>query len=168
MADTEPQGEQEENVVDAQEEAGEYNDESYCLLLNPDDAEGEAVKSVMFKRDTDKLTEGAAAVLGLKDASRVRCFHLPMFDKHGYAVHMYFDLEGTKHSLPHNTNATQLFFIANLPAEPPELQPDSIQGPVLLTAEKIPEEVFLDLGLEQWEKMKDICHSIQPVAYFSA
>lgn len=67
---------------------------------------------------------------------RIRCIHLPSFEHHGYSLHMYLDLEGVKHGLPHNTNATQLFLIAQLPQEPPDFWPDSINGPAMITAEE--------------------------------
>jgi hypothetical protein len=34
-----------------------------------------------------------------------------------YVLHAYIDLQGLEHGLPHNTNATQLWLVANLPEE---------------------------------------------------
>lgn len=33
----------------------------------------------------------------------------------GWSVHLYVDLQGIEHKLDHNTNASQLWLIANLP-----------------------------------------------------
>jgi hypothetical protein len=35
----------------------------------------------------------------------------------GWSVHMYVDLQGLEHKLDHNTNASQLWLISNLPDE---------------------------------------------------
>lgn len=137
---------------------------SMCLLLEEDDKGGN-IQQVQFDRSADDVLEAAAQLMGHKECKRVRCFHLPMFDKFGFAVHMYLDLQGVEHHHPHNTNATQLFLIANLPAEPPEVQPDSIQGPALLCAED-KNGAYIDLDLAQWQKMKEMCWKIQPSAAF--
>lgn len=41
--------------------------------------------------------------------------HLALPPLSRYALHLFLDLQGVEHGLPHNTNATQLWLIANLP-----------------------------------------------------
>lgn len=55
------------------------------------------------------MLEDAAGALGLpkERASTLRAYHLPLFDRLGYALHLYFDLQGLSHGLAHNSNATQ-------------------------------------------------------------
>ncbi|KAF5825774.1 hypothetical protein DUNSADRAFT_7037, partial [Dunaliella salina] len=84
----------------------------------------------------------------------------------GYALHLFIDLQGVEHQLPHNTNATQLWLIANLPEEPPYVSPASISGPALLTGENFHTGNYVDMTKEDWEKIKRICKAVQPNAIF--
>ncbi|KXZ41679.1 hypothetical protein GPECTOR_323g35 [Gonium pectorale] len=144
----------------------EYKNESVCLVLSADEA-GSTVKPVVFTRSVPDVLARAAELLGLPKEERVRCFHLPMFEKAmGWSVHMYLDLDAVEHKLDHNTNATQLWLIANLPHEPPEVQPDSIHGPVLLTAENFKDEEYVQLDEKEWQKLVDKCREVQPNAQF--
>lgn len=145
---------------------------SKCLLLSADDGEesGSAmIKQVVFERDErgeGSLDDAAADLLGIH-GERVRCFSLPGFEKKlGLSLHMYIDLQGQEHGMAHNTNATQLFLIAHLPEEPPQVSPASIHGPVLLSAEAFRTEEYVDLGPEDWAKIKAICKAVQPNAQF--
>jgi hypothetical protein len=80
------------------------------------------------------------------------------FDKKmNMALHLYIDLQAEQHKLPHNTNASQLWLAAHLPQEPPEVSPSSISGPVLVTADDIKTEEFVELSLDDWEKLKKLC-----------
>ena len=54
------------------------------------------------------------------------------------------------HKLAHNSNASQLWLVAHLPEEPPEVSPASIHGPVLLTAESAKTEEYVDLKMADW------------------
>lgn len=147
--------------------------DSYCLLLLPDTADAdskELVSRVLFKRDErgdGSIDDAAADLLGVR-GDRVRCCSLPGgFEKKlGLSLHMYIDLQGMQHGLPHNTNATQLWLIAHLPEEPPEVQPSSIHGPVLLSAEDFKTEEYANIDKELWGKIKAICRAIQPNAQF--
>lgn len=144
----------------------EYKNESQCLVLEPDGS-GSAVRPVTFSRGVPDVHAQAATLLGLPEGERVRCFHLPMFEKAiGWSVHMYIDLDAIAHKLDHNTNATQLWLIANLPNEPPEVQPDSIHGPVLLTAEDCSNEEYVPLDAAAWAKLVAHCREEQPNAQF--
>ncbi|KAG2491364.1 hypothetical protein HYH03_010363 [Edaphochlamys debaryana] len=150
----------------AEEAEVEYKNESKCLVLDPDNT-GSAVRQVTFTRATDDVHAKAADILGLPEGERVRCFHLPMFEKAmGWSVHLYIDLDAIAHKMDHNTNATQLWLIANLPNEPPEVQPDSIHGPVLLTAENFKDEEYVELGEAEWKQIVDKCREVQPNAQF--
>jgi len=80
---------------------------------------------------------------------------------------MYIDLQGLDHKMAHNSNATQLYLIACLPEEPPQVSPASIHGPVLLSAENFKTEEYVDLTLEEWKKIKALCRAIQPNAQFT-
>ena len=68
--------------------------------------------------------------------------------------------------LDHNTNATQTWLCAHLPAEPPEVTPSSISGPVLVTADDIKSEEYVDLTLEHWAKIMAMCKELCPNALF--
>eukprot|EP00201_Polytomella_parva_P007999 CAMPEP_0175052416 /NCGR_PEP_ID=MMETSP0052_2-20121109/8349_1 /TAXON_ID=51329 ORGANISM="Polytomella parva, Strain SAG 63-3" /NCGR_SAMPLE_ID=MMETSP0052_2 /ASSEMBLY_ACC=CAM_ASM_000194 /LENGTH=210 /DNA_ID=CAMNT_0016316821 /DNA_START=59 /DNA_END=691 /DNA_ORIENTATION=- len=147
-------------------EEEEYIDESQCLVLTPDDKDGD-IKLVKFVRDINDIQGSVAKTLELPASERVRCFHLPMFEKVvGWSVHMYIDLEGVNHQMAHNTNATQLWLVANLPSEPPELFPDSIHGPVLLTAEDFHTEEYVSMDRAAWLKLIHECLKVQPNAQF--
>ncbi|GFR48529.1 hypothetical protein Agub_g10424 [Astrephomene gubernaculifera] len=144
----------------------EYKNESQCLVLDTDNS-GSGVKPVTFIRNVPDVHAKAAELLGLPEGERVRCFHLPMFEKAlGWSVHMYIDLDAIAHKMDHNTNATQLWLIANLPNEPPEVQPDSIHGPVLLTAENYKDEEYVQLGAPEWARLMEVCRDVQPNAQF--
>lgn len=148
-----------------------YKSDSMCLMLLPDDKEGEEmVQQVLFKRDErgeGSIDDEAAKLLGIA-GERVRCFVLPGFEKKaGFSLHMYIDLQGMEHKMAHNTNATQLYLVAHLPDEPPDVSPASIHGPVLLSAENFRTEEYIDLTVaEHWAKIKAICKAIQPNAQF--
>mmetsp|Transcript_13717 Transcript_13717/g.39752 ORF Transcript_13717/g.39752 Transcript_13717/m.39752 type:complete len:128 (-) Transcript_13717:355-738(-) len=108
------------------------------------------------------INAAAAEVLGLRNGEHVRCFSLPgQFDnKMGMALHMYMAVDMAAHSehkMPHNTNASQLWLGAHLPQEPPEVAPSSIHGPVLITADDIKTEEFVELTMEHWEALKKLC-----------
>lgn len=151
----------------AEEEEETYKNESSVLLLTAD-ADGAEVMTATFNRG-EAPNEAAAALLGLPAGERVRCFHCPMFEKAlGWSVHLYVDLQGIEHKLDHNTLATQLWLVANLPGEPPEVAPDSIHGPVLLTAEDCKTNELMDVTLEHWAKLVDVCKQVQPNATFTA
>ncbi|EFJ47622.1 hypothetical protein VOLCADRAFT_105095 [Volvox carteri f. nagariensis] len=123
--------------------------------------------AVTFTRSVPDVHARVAELLNLPETERVRCFHLPMFEKVlGWSVHMYLDLDAVQNGMQHNTNATQLWLIANLPNEPPEVQPDSIHGPVLLTAENFKDEEYVQLSQEEWQKIVDKCKEVQPNAQF--
>uniref|UniRef100_A0A7S3VP18 Uncharacterized protein n=1 Tax=Dunaliella tertiolecta TaxID=3047 RepID=A0A7S3VP18_DUNTE len=145
--------------------------ESTCLMLLPDDITVGNVKPVLFRRDVDESgdrgpNEIAADLLGIH-GDRVRCFSVRGFDqKLGYALHLFIDLQGVEHQLPHNTNATQFWLISNLPEEPPHVSPASINGPALLTGEDFHTGDYVDLTMEDWEKIKRICKAVQPNAMF--
>ena len=62
---------------------------------------------VLFHRHPSRAIESAAGLMKLH-TDRVRAYHLPGFDRVHYALHMYFDMQGVQHKLPHNTNATQV------------------------------------------------------------
>ncbi|KAG2450748.1 hypothetical protein HYH02_004585 [Chlamydomonas schloesseri] len=150
----------------AGEQEVEYQNESKVLILDADNA-GSSIRTAVFSRQGDDVHATAAALLNLPAGERIRCFHLPMFEKAmGWSVHMYIDLDAIAHKLDHNTNATQLWLIANLPNEPPEVQPDSIHGPVLLTAENFKDEEYVQLGEEEWAQLVAKCKEVQPNAQF--
>jgi hypothetical protein len=152
-------------VVEVDEE--DFENSSQCLLLGEDKAGGK-ISTVKFSREVEDIHRAAGRLMGCKKTDNIRCFHLPMFDHEDHGsmiVHMYLDLHGIEHRQGHNTNATQMFLIANLPAEPPDVQPDSIHGPVLLTAEHKSGE-FIQLDMTTWLKMKEACWAIQPDAQF--
>lgn len=145
-----------------------YKTESTCLKLF-DDGDGGRVELVTFKRDEDGSgdTDAAAAhILGI-DGERVRCHSLPgAWDKKlNLAVHLYIDLEGVQHKLPHNTNASQFWLAAHLPGD---ATPEAISGPVLVTADDIKTEEFVDLTMEHWEKIKEMCKEACECAVFLA
>ncbi|GIL76428.1 hypothetical protein Vretimale_5975 [Volvox reticuliferus] len=95
----------------------EYKNESDCLILEPDNS-GSTITKVTFARSVPDVHARVAELLKLPETERVRCFHLPMFEKVlGWSVHMYLDLDAVEHGMHHNTNATQLWLIANLPTE---------------------------------------------------
>jgi hypothetical protein len=48
--------------------------------------------------------------------------------------------------------------------EPPEVSPASIHGPVLLSAEDFKTECYMDLGEEDWARIKALCKAVQPNA----
>jgi hypothetical protein len=97
---------------------------------------------------------------------RVRCFSLPGGKNSGLALHLYVDLDAKAKGLAHNTNASQVWLALNLPLEPPQLSPDSIHGPALITADSIPSEEFADLGLIEWGRIKETCTCAVPAAVF--
>ncbi|GAX85582.1 hypothetical protein CEUSTIGMA_g12997.t1 [Chlamydomonas eustigma] len=147
----------------------QYKTESSCLRLCDDEA-GSKIEVVSFTRDEDgegDIDAAAARVLGIP-GDNVRCFSLPgSFDKRmDLAMHMYIDLQGLEKNLPHNTNASQLWLCANLPEEPPEVTPSTISGPVLITADHLRTEEFVDLTIEDWIKIKKLCKEICPNALF--
>lgn len=43
------------------------------------------------------------------------------------------------------------------------MQPDSISGAALVTAEVVATEEFVQLGLEQWETIVDVCRKVSAV-----
>ncbi|KAL6748784.1 hypothetical protein V8C86DRAFT_2869116 [Haematococcus lacustris] len=142
---------------------------SICLVLYPDGEAGEVVKPVEFKRDErgeGSIDDAAAALLGI-DSDKVRCMQVPHIEKKlGLTLHFYFDLQGVEHGLPHNTNATQLYLIASLPDEPPDVVPASIHGPVLLSATDFKTEEYIDMTLGHWDQLKSMCLDVQPNAQF--
>ncbi|PNH12252.1 hypothetical protein TSOC_000846 [Tetrabaena socialis] len=155
-------------MAEATGETGEeeYNNESQCLILEADGA-GSTIRPVTFSRSVPNVHARAAELLGLPESERVRAFHFPMFEKAlGWSVHMYLDLDAIKHKMDHNTNATQLWLVANLPNEPPEVQPDSIHGPVLLTAENCKDEEYVQLSEAEWQVLVAKCKEVQPNAQF--
>lgn len=88
---------------------------------------------VHFKRDGD-IREAAARLMGLPaDGSRVVCLHLPHFERHGYSLHLYFDWNGIKAGREHNSDASQLYLIANLP-QASGRQPERTFGALLTYA----------------------------------
>lgn len=136
-----------------------------------DDTAGGGVQEVNFVREPSRnkgSIEAAGELLGCQGSNcdRIRCLHLPLLDKLGYALHIYIDLEGVRHGLPHNSNATQLFLISNLPDEPPAVSPDSIQGPAILTVEMVNTQQYVDLSTADWDKLKTLCRKFQPSAMF--
>ncbi|GLC50183.1 hypothetical protein PLESTB_000351500 [Pleodorina starrii] len=98
----------------------EYKNESDCLILEPDSS-GSTITKVTFTRSVPDVHARVAELLKLPETERVRCFHLPFFEKVlGWSVHMYLDLDAVEHGMQHNTNATQLWLIANLPSRSQE------------------------------------------------
>lgn len=152
------------------EEEVDCSSTSVCLLLTADGVEGDVeVKPVKFARDErgdGSIDDAAADLLGIH-GDRVRCFHLPFGEKKlGFSLHMYIDLQGVDHKLPHNSNASQLWLISNLPEEPPHVSPSSIHGPVLLSATNFKTDEYIDMTPEHWQKIKAVCRAIQPNAQF--
>jgi hypothetical protein len=170
MADAAPGADQQvvEPPVDPQDQDPNC---STCLLLGDDKAKGK-IAMVKFSRDTKNIHRAAGRLLGFKKLGHLRCFPLPLFEKEAHGsmvVNMYLDLHAVEHhAYDHqdpNTNATQLFLVANLPDEPPELQPAEIAGPVLLTAE-YKSGGLVDLDMAQWDKIKAACWAVKAHAQF--
>ncbi|KAJ9515563.1 hypothetical protein QJQ45_021677, partial [Haematococcus lacustris] len=127
------------------------------LLSRSSSSETSAVKA-------GSIDDAAAALLGI-DSDKVRCMQVPHIEKKlGFTLHFYFDLQGVEHGLPHNTNATQLYLIASLPDEPPDVVPASIHGPVLLSATDFKTEEYIDMTLGHWDQLKSMCLDVQPNA----
>eukprot|EP00798_Chlamydomonas_sp_ICE-L_P021708 gene21708-28732_t len=121
---------------------------SICLFLDSDDNSA-AVKLVEFdrnEREGGDMDAAAAHILGI-DGEKMRCFYVPHMEKKlGYVIHLFIDLtaaehgkahitrpvtSAAEHGKAHNTNASQLWLAANLPNEPPEVSPCTINGPAL-------------------------------------
>eukprot|EP00199_Chlamydomonas_sp_CCMP681_P003500 CAMPEP_0119101814 /NCGR_PEP_ID=MMETSP1180-20130426/761_1 /TAXON_ID=3052 ORGANISM="Chlamydomonas cf sp, Strain CCMP681" /NCGR_SAMPLE_ID=MMETSP1180 /ASSEMBLY_ACC=CAM_ASM_000741 /LENGTH=171 /DNA_ID=CAMNT_0007085991 /DNA_START=102 /DNA_END=617 /DNA_ORIENTATION=+ len=150
------------------------SESSTCLVLEADDhPDGQpVVRQIDFargERAAGDIGSHAADVMGIH-GERVRCYMLPertirFHDTLGAALHMYIDMQGIDHKLAHNSNATQLYLIANLPEEPPELSLSSISGPVLLSASD-KNDNYKNLTLEDWETIKKACRDVQSNALF--